>query len=349
MDVTVNQINVATTVIVVIVSLINFVLGAIGLILNILVFTRPALRREPCSVYFFSSTCFNLFVVFVIVPVRIVSDGFNMELGNYNIGICKTEFFAFYVIRTISCWLIVFACVDRYLHSSIRPRIRRMSSYKTAKMTIGITIVTITIMYSHMIVYCEITYMSDQFGNITPACYGQKGLYRTFIAFWYMVLYSLCPSFLMLLFGLLTLKNVRQRRQVGPWMPETNRRVRRTDVQLLRMLAAQVFVIVISTLPFCVYRLYASFTTSLTKSTLRRAQENLAFEIAATLSYFAHTSSFYLYTLTGAVFRKELFKIIGRYWNLNRNGLGATQTETLPMSLLPSNRHVTTTNNHRAQ
>jgi hypothetical protein len=337
-DVTISQINTAVTAIVVTVSLINFVIGATGLIFNVLVFTRPSLRREPCSLYFLSSTCFDLFVIFVVVPVRIASEGYNIEAGNYYLGLCKTEFFAFYVARTIPCWLIVLACVDRFLHSSIRANIRQISSYKTAKKSIGITSIAIIILYIHMIGFYEISYVPDRFGNITPMCYGRKGIYRTFIAFWAMILYSLCPSFLMLLFGLLTLNNIRQRRQVIPWIPKTRRRVRRTDIQLLRMLAAQVLVIIISTLPFSIYRLYASFTTSLVKDTLRLALENLVFEIANVLTYFAHSTSFYLYTLTGTVFREELFKIIRRCRHSDRTTFSTVRGEALQMSVLPSNR-----------
>jgi hypothetical protein len=270
----------------------------------------------------------------VVLPIRIVSEGFNMEPANYNIAICKIEIFAFYTIRTISCWLIVLACIDRYLHSSMNQRIRQMSSLKTTRIIIGVTIIVITVLYSHMIVFYEITYTPDQFGNITPGCYGQKGIYRTFIASWYMVLYSLCPSLLMFIFGLLTLNNIHQRRKIVPLIHETSQRVQRTNTHLLRMLLAQVLVTIISTLPFGIYRLYGSFTVNLIKDTLRRAQENLTFQVASTMTYFAHTSSFYLYTLAGSVFRKELIKIIGRCFGMNRNIFSTHQTETLEMLVL---------------
>ncbi len=315
----VNQINTATTVIIVTLSVVNFIIGAIGLTFNVLVFTRPSLRRQPCSLYFLSATWFNLFVIFVVIPVRIVSEGFNMDLANYNLGICKTEIFAFNTARTISCWLIVLACVDRYFHSSKSAHLRRISSLKTAKWAIGITIVAIPILYSHMIIYYEIYNIPNQFGNIIPECYGQKGIYRTFKSFWYIVFYSLCPSSLMFLFGFLTLIQLRQQRQVAHRTQEINQRVRytRTDRQLLHMLVGQSLVIIIATLPFTVYQLYTSLTISLAKSTLRLALENLAGETAGMLTYFAHSSSFYLYTLTGTVFRKEFLKIIGRYWHSN--------------------------------
>ncbi|CAF1481477.1 unnamed protein product [Adineta steineri] len=236
-------------------------------------------------------------------------------MTNYNLGLCKIENFSFYLARSTSCWFIALACFDRFCHSSASAAIRRMSSIKIARWTVVITSVTITLLYSHMVIYYEITNVSDRFGNITPLCNGRSGIYRTFLGFWYMALYSLCPSFFMLLFGFLTLNNIRQRRQVVPTVAGTNQLVRRTDNQLLRMLIAQMLVIIISTLPFSVYQLYAAFTSNFSKSTLQLAQENLAARVVGVMTYFAHTTSFYLYTLTGTVFRKELRRIIGQCWN----------------------------------
>jgi len=141
----------------------------------------------------------------------------------------------------------------------------------------------------------------------------------------------------MLLFGLLTLNNLRQRRQIVPRASQGNQVVRRTDTQLLRMLTAQVLVIIICTLPFSIYRLYSTFTANLVKDTLRIAQENLAFQIVGAMTYFAHSSSFYLYTLTGTIFRKELIKITRRYWHPNRNSTLRAADEMYPMSVLQRN------------
>ncbi|CAF1338804.1 unnamed protein product [Adineta steineri] len=286
-DSTINQINTAVTTIVLSLSIINFIFGGIGLIFNVLIFTRPSLRGEPCSLYFLFSTYFNLFFIFVIVPVRVVSEGFNLDLANFNLVICKTELFTFYVARTIPC------CIS---------------------------------------------YLYDRFGNLTPACYGQKGIYRTFIALWAMLLYSLCPSLIMLVFGSLTLNNLRRHREVIPMVPRNNHTIRRTDAQLSRMLALQVLVIVISTLPFSIYRLYASFTVNITKDPLRLAIENLAFEIANMLTQFAHSTSFYLYTLTGTIFRKEFYKIIRRHRHQNRIGFTKAPDGTHQISIMPNHR-----------
>ncbi|CAF1518989.1 unnamed protein product [Adineta steineri] len=343
---TINQLNTAAATIVLVLAFINFTLGAFGLIFNVLIFTRRSLRREPCSLYFFWSSCFDLFVVYVMMPLRTLASSFNLDIANYNLWICKIEYFANYTTRAITCWLIVFACLDRFFHSSTNANIRRMSSLKTTKRAILIIIVTIMLLYSHMLVYFEITNVPDRFGNIVPICNAQKGIYRTFLSFWYMALYSLCPSLLMLLFGILTLNNLRQHRQIVPTTSGTNQIVRRTDNQLLRMLIAQVLMIIIATLPYSIYQLYTAFTSNVVKDILRIAQENLAARITGPLINFAHTTSFYLYTLTGTVFRKELRKIMQQCRYPNRRLMSSTQGHT---HILPSNQKVTTTRmvNHK--
>lgn len=81
-DEMVNKLDEITSAIVLILSIVNLVPGVFGIVLNILVFTRLTRRHEPCSLYFFSSTCCNLFVVFIVLPVRIVSNSFNIDLAN---------------------------------------------------------------------------------------------------------------------------------------------------------------------------------------------------------------------------------------------------------------------------
>jgi len=306
----INQINAAASIVLVTITSINLIIGAVGHIFNLIIFTRPSLRREPCSLYFLSSTCFNLFIVGVILPVRILSNGFNIDIANYNLGICKIETFAFYSARLISCWLIVFACIDRYLHSSRRVQTRRLSSLKTARWIIVITIIVNISFCSHMIVYFEISNVPNPSGNIVSVCNIRNHIYLIFMTIWFMILYSLCPSFFMLLFGSLTLNNIRHNNQIVHRHPEINRIRRRTDIQLFQMLISQVFVIIISTLPYFIYQLYALSTINVVKNTLRIAQENLAYQSVASITSFAHSTSFYLYTLSGTVFRKEFYKIL---------------------------------------
>ncbi|CAF1246138.1 unnamed protein product [Adineta ricciae] len=324
---TINQLSQASSMLVLVLSLTSVTLGGIGLIFNILIFIRPPLRREPCVVYFFWSTCFSLILILILQPVRILAVSFGIDQTTFNLGLCKIEWFAIYVTRSASSWFIVLACIDRFFHSSANARVRRMSTLKTARISILVMTIIIFSIHIHSIIYYQTVYQPDRFGNITPSCSPEKSFYYTFLGLWNMVVYSLFPSSLMLLFGLLTLKNIRQQRFIIPAAIDHNQTIRRTDAQLLRMLLAQVIFIIIFTLPLSILQLYSSFTGNFSKTALQLAQESFAFRTASALTYFAHSSTFYMYTVTGTIFRTELFKIVRRCGRTIRNIVSTNRGE----------------------
>ncbi|CAF1022550.1 unnamed protein product [Adineta ricciae] len=311
-DITIQYLKIMAATILLTSSIINSILGIVGLTFNIFVFTRPSLRCQPCSFYFLSSTFFNFFVILIIIPTRILSNIYDIDPTNYNDKYCKIERYLFYSTRTIPCWLIALATIDRYLHSSLNSSFREMSSLKIAKLATGCTSLFIFIVYSHMIVYYGIHDRIDRFGQISSQCSGSPGIYSTFLSIWQMLFYSVIPSSTMLVFGSLTIKNVRERCQTIPRATEKNRYSRRTDFQLLRMLTVQVLVIIVCTLPVSIYRAYMAITINDMKNELRLAQEELASQIVLSLTYFAHSTSFYMYTLSGTIFRKTLMKLFER-------------------------------------
>ncbi|CAF4252731.1 unnamed protein product [Adineta steineri] len=165
----------------------------------------------------------------------------------------------------------------------------------------------------------NIKYAINQSGNVVPSCESENDIHRTFLSILYTILYSLCPPFLMILFGCLTLNNIRQRRHIISRITEDNRIARRTNTQLLRMLTAQVFVIIIATLPQSINQLYIRLIVQTAKDTLRLAEENLSSKIFTGMTFFAHSSSFYLFTWSGSIFRKELYKFLRKHLYPNRN------------------------------
>jgi len=60
--------------------------------------------------------------------------------------------------------------------------------------------------------------------------------------------------------------------------------------------------------------------------------------VVSTIPYFAHTSSFYLYTLTGTIFRQELFKIIAYCLPHNQNLVHIHHVTTNQIPALQNNR-----------
>ncbi|CAF1394574.1 unnamed protein product, partial [Didymodactylos carnosus] len=220
-------------------------------------------------------------------------------------------------------WFVVLACVDRYLCSSPHASVRRFSSLKVAYRAVSITAIIIWLSYIHIPIYFTIQDTLDKYSNPTSSCTSQKGLYTTFLAFCYLTMYSLCPPFLMLIFGLLALNNIRQRgKQVTPVSDSTTtatvnaRRKRKTDHQLLVMLIVQCIVIALSTAPLAMQKLYVIFTASWYKDPFKLAQDNFWFTFVSCQSIVGHVLSFPLFTLSGTIFRREVMKLFGKIFKI---------------------------------
>ena len=71
-----------------------FLLGFITNIINIYVFTRPALRKNPCCLYLLSSSVAALYYTIVVLPVRCLQHGYNIDPASYSLTACKLKFFS---------------------------------------------------------------------------------------------------------------------------------------------------------------------------------------------------------------------------------------------------------------
>jgi len=72
-----------------------FILGLIGHSLNICIFTRPALRFNPCTQYFLASAIAGYAIIFVVLPVRLLQLGYSLSLFLSSVAMCKLLTFFF--------------------------------------------------------------------------------------------------------------------------------------------------------------------------------------------------------------------------------------------------------------
>ena len=101
---------------------------------------------------------------------------------------------------------------------------------------------------------------------MTYSCTLQDKTYSAFLNLWHLIIYSLCPSFVMLVFGCLTLRNIRTSQHTVAQNANNDRINQRRNATLLRMLLAQVLLILITTGPRSVYQIYALFTLMLSRT-----------------------------------------------------------------------------------
>ncbi|CAF4393139.1 unnamed protein product [Adineta steineri] len=118
-----------------------------------------------------------------------------------------------------------------------------------------------------------------------------------------LITFSLLPPVLMFIFGWLTIRNVRT---TGHLRPQTSVK----DRQLTAMLLIQVISTAILTLPISIQKLYSEITLNQVKSQQSKLIESFFATFVVLLALMNTSTSFYLFTLTGKIFRKELKNLI---------------------------------------
>ncbi|CAF3712774.1 unnamed protein product [Adineta steineri] len=312
--------------------------GIIGNILNILVFTRKIFRNNICVIYFLSSTIFDSFVMIISLFPRLLL-GFNIDPTQNSSVLCKLRFFITYYSGYSAAWFIGLACIERYLCSSKDIYKRQLVTMKRAYLSI------IVVMLLGIFIYSEQFYCIDihqQLFGAPQSCYQLKRNIQCQIvdSLMQFLFEILAPTLMMIIFGSLTLRNIRQRRNRRCYPVQTNnpsiptvdvitfpnpssatqqlgnagnvvnnQRIKKRDIQLVTMLLVQVIVFIISTFPISIYKLYSIATIHETKSKLRQSIENTIFNISVISLFLNNIITFYINTLCGTIFRKELIRL----------------------------------------
>jgi hypothetical protein len=289
------------------------ILGTIGNLINILVFSRKSLRKNPCSIYFCSASIVSLLALYSGLISRLLG-GYNLDLTTWNSILCKLRFYFYYVDVALLSWFLVFASLDRCLCTS-RLVYRRNFSRRRIAYRLVLYATIISVLFYLQVFYC---FVAEQ-NQFPVECYSKGVICRPFNDTQFLIVYSLLPAILMAILGCLTINNVRQ---MGRYIePAVNNNIsRQKRIQLVPMLLVQVVLFCVFTIPLAVTKLYNSLTVLLNLQLTPEdiARETFIFNVTVLISYLNCSVSFYVYALAGSLFRKELKKTIHRIITKNR-------------------------------
>ncbi len=292
------------------------VIGVVSNLLNIIILTRPALIHHACSLYFLALAITNLFYSCFLLVCNLLADGYQLDLTEYSIVLCKILSYLLNLCPTLSVYFIVFASIDRYYASSINVERRRLSNRRIARWIIGILILVLSIFFIGALI------AFDKFDYGKPSCrIRSEILSNEIFLIVVLILYVIIAPFSMMLFGCLTISNTKQARLI------VNRtsRYRRTEGQLSRMLLLQVGTHIILTLPFCII----FFMLILPIPVRFSINFELAYVICKLPFYLTVTTAFFLYVLSARVYRNELIRLCKKIFPFRRT----IQNMTIPMNI----------------
>ncbi|UJR24171.1 hypothetical protein I4U23_027137 [Adineta vaga] len=234
--------------------------------------------------------------------------GYSIDLTTWNHFLCKLRFYFYYVNVILLSWFLVFASFDRYVSTSQFVHYRNISCRRIAYRFVLYSTI-LSILFHLQVFYC---FVADR-NQFPVQCYSKGEICRSFNDLHFLIIYSLLPAILMAIFGCLTIKNVHQ---IGRRIDSSaNISIfRQKTTQLIPMLLVQICFFLIFTIPLAVTKFYSTLIVllhlELTSETI--ARETFVFNITVLISYLNCSISFYVYTLAGSLFRKELKKAMHR-------------------------------------
>ncbi|CAF1208800.1 unnamed protein product [Didymodactylos carnosus] len=317
-------------------SITYLVLGTIGCLLNVLVFTRRSLRSTTCITYLLGTSIVDL-ISLCAATIPTIFRGLGRSITANSPVLCKLQFFILSTGFTLSAWFRVCTSIDRFLTSCRSIQYRNLStkkiSYRTTVLMIILAIPT----------WCQTFYCFD--ANLKPPtpCFTMNDQCKLVNNILLIIIQSFGPVIIMIVFSLLTLQNVRN---VGSLVVPTvsssasSSRIRTKDRQLITMLLFQITLFAASTVLIPLYNFYTYSTQNAIKSVYRLTVENFIFQLFVFLALTPYATTFYLYTMSGRIFRDELRKVFIKL--CGKIGLQVAQSveSTATHLVTQSTRHV---------
>ncbi|CAF2322646.1 unnamed protein product [Rotaria sp. Silwood2] len=225
-------------------------ISIMGNTLNIAVLCRYKMRKQACSLYFITLSIINLIYSPTILVVSLLSDGYQIKLNIRSLIACNLITYFGTLLSALSLYFIVFASINRWCASSSNTQRRNLSNVRTTKWLIFMII----IFFSLLFIISLVTTGLNTDNTTNCGIQGNEVFVQVYSIFQF-ILFSCLPSFLMLLFGCMTIYNIQPYRRMALTLSNN----RRTENQLIRMLLVQVGVQLLLILPLSAVNLLLSF------------------------------------------------------------------------------------------
>ena len=270
----------------------QFLLSIVSNLLNIRVLSSRNLRASPCTYYLIAYAIYNILYTCVICPSQFLRS-WRIQWSSSPVT-CRVSFFLAFLFPVQAKIMLLLASFDRYCSCSKSRQLYSTSTSRTAKISTA--------------VYMSPMALIHHWNETNGMCEQRLGVLTNVYVFSQIVIVYIIVHGSLIVFGLLTASNIRQRlNRIG--LRGTAHRHRRTERQFSRMLLLQVFVHLAFFIPFGV--IYILNTVDSSTRTPDIFAIRSIFVLWQQCDYFV---SFFLYVFSASVYRQELWRIL----NLDR-------------------------------
>ena len=245
-------------------------MGIVGNGMNIFIFsTVLRYRKTPCTFYFLAASIDNTFYILFNFTARIIGAIYGVDYTTISMVWCKTRQFLLVFTSLITLTCSCLATLDQFLVTSRNVYLRQCSKIKWAHRIVLIVI----------IVWCIHAIPCLLFYDISPStnkCGSMNAIYAIYNRIYLLGLLCFIPITVMVTFGCLTYRNIRQTRVLAQ---------QNVDRQLARMTLFQVIFVVVCLLPYSINSAYTLITENMIKGSSQLATENFITTVVTIVTY----------------------------------------------------------------
>ena len=300
------------------------IIGVPGNIVSLVVLSRRPMRQTTTSVYFRLLAIIDTAVLLITIPRKITFYYSSLRLRSLNIFTCKFYSFLTPALTTLSWTFLPVITIDRYIQIRYPIWAKTHSTSRSALTIFAVMTLTVFTLNFHTVLFLtvprtEVT-VSNNYTNTTFEVIGKcTPIYEWYNDFYYNVwtwlifaLFNLVPLTVQIIGNVLLIKNLVNRskqKQTQRALDEVNMKERRGLKSVTRMLIVVCLFYIISSVPQCT-RLVSKNYIFQPRSPHNSAKDKLFQAIVQILLYSNNAINFLLYTLSGRVFRQELYSML---------------------------------------
>ncbi|CAF1273922.1 unnamed protein product [Rotaria sordida] len=253
---------------------------------------------------------------------------------------CKMRIYVLQASALTYRWCLTVACFDRFALTTVNVNLRNLAQVSIARRAVIVIVAVWTVLPMHSLILYNLR------GNTCGIIYSSTGaLYHSIFT---TVAAAILPAAIMATCALLIYRNLLRKQKQRQLMngsqersgPNEKQRLQsRRDQQVLLMLLIQAICYVGTTTPLMGMYFYNALTIYVSnKSADRIAIERFSFYLAELINFLFPASSFYLYTISSNIFRRELANMLCSAFH---HPIVSNTTRVLPMTNDVSLRTVT--------
>jgi hypothetical protein len=221
------------------------IIGLVGNIINILVFTQlKRFRRNQSAFYLTVAAIAGCFQLIFTVSTRVTATAFGYDPTRTSLIWCKLRIYIAQFGGVISMIILCLTAIDQYLSTSSDIRLRQISTFKRIRRLVATLIISAALYSIPVAIFHDI--------RSKAGCIIYNPTYSYYYSFVHLcIVVAILPIIVSSLFSILAYRNVRRiiRRQI----PIVRRRL---DRQLTAMILVRVALFVITAIPYAAVRTY---------------------------------------------------------------------------------------------